>query len=387
VRRHADERRASGARRSRLVRALLVGAFGLVGGGARAEEPPPTQAVGSWASPQVVDTDHSAEPLPSGAGGNTIEGNAMRSVVELRSAGGLCAGSLVAPRLVVTAWHCVHGVWPVTARFHDGPAIEDGRVVAKNEAFDLAVVRLPSEPRTPVYLPLYVAPGPPAIGAPVFAIGHPHGDLFKITRGRLVLASGDFVTTDADVNPGNSGGPLCTEDGRLLGVASTKVALARARQLGDFISVVRVKELLDGVRADTPPLSAWDARGGLSLHLGYMRDRHLEDMAGDRVSLFDYLVAVDVWDRLRLGFRQTLFRPEGLRAWELGVKWRIGEVAVVPLVGRNFYAGPRQHGVADKVGLSLEVFGLRLEVFSVRPATGGPNDRHEKSRVAWAVGL
>src|SRR5437868_3333402 len=70
--------------------------------------PPPGDApAGSTATPpppHVVPAPPRPEPAPGGLvplppahGGDGIAANAMRSVVELRSAGSLCAASLVAP--------------------------------------------------------------------------------------------------------------------------------------------------------------------------------------------------------------------------------------------------------------------------------------------------
>ena len=66
------------------------------------------------------------------------------------------------------------------------------------------------------------------IGEPIFIIGHPLGFLsWSVSQGIIsqtqVLPSIPtifMVQTDAAANPGNSGGPLLTKDGRLVGITS-----------------------------------------------------------------------------------------------------------------------------------------------------------------------
>ena len=98
-------------------------------------------------------------------------------------------------------------------------------VVARDKTLDLAVLRIKGTisglPTIPVAEPAGVS-----VGDPLVAIGHPHGGgLWTLTTGTLSAitpnwgAKGrDIYQTDASLNPGNSGGPLLSVDGRMVGV-------------------------------------------------------------------------------------------------------------------------------------------------------------------------
>lgn len=70
------------------------------------------------------------------------------------------------------------------------------------------------------------------IGASVFAIGHPYGYTWSMTKGivsgleRMVFSDSGLVIpsliqTDAIINPGNSGGPLVSSSGLMVGLVSS----------------------------------------------------------------------------------------------------------------------------------------------------------------------
>ena len=127
--------------------------------------------------------------------------------------------------LIVTNAHVVARTKGDTVRvsFADGRTFT-GTVVGRDPRTDLAVVRI--EPDEPL-IPLKLAPTSKAgLGTKVFALGSPMGKRFSVTAG---IVSGydraydaawpvDFLQHDAALNPGNSGGPLIDEQGRVLGV-------------------------------------------------------------------------------------------------------------------------------------------------------------------------
>ncbi len=61
-------------------------------------------------------------------------------------------------------------------------------------------------------------------GMPVFAVGSPLGIADSMTAGVVTRVRQDHIVTDAKILPGNSGGPLITEDGRVIGINTLKVA-------------------------------------------------------------------------------------------------------------------------------------------------------------------
>jgi S1-C subfamily serine protease len=102
----------------------------------------------------------------------------------------------------------------------DGTEVQ-ARVVDISAKHDLALLKLDGF-RTP-YLRLD-RPVALAHGLRVFAIGNPVGMDTAITSGVITSIGRDYVRTDAEIPPGNSGGPLITEDGAVVGINVAKDA-------------------------------------------------------------------------------------------------------------------------------------------------------------------
>jgi S1-C subfamily serine protease len=130
---------------------------------------------------------------------------------------------------LVTNEHVVADAADVSVWF-DGAGWEDAEVVATDVYSDLAVIRVEERPESAQPLPL-VETEPPT-GTEVVAVGNPFGLSGSVSAGiisgqdrTLPAANGfsipDAVQTDAAVNPGNSGGPLVTLDGRVVGVVNS----------------------------------------------------------------------------------------------------------------------------------------------------------------------
>ena len=98
------------------------------------------------------------------------------------------------------------------------------RVVARHPSMDVAVIKI--ESLEPVLK--FITPGFPEkmeLGDEVYAIGHPYGIPWTLTKGiisafRKTMTFIKYIQIDAPINPGNSGGPLLDEFGRIIGVNS-----------------------------------------------------------------------------------------------------------------------------------------------------------------------
>jgi putative serine protease PepD len=88
---------------------------------------------------------------------------------------------------------------------------------------DVALVRVREES----YDPLGVG-GEAGSGEPVLAYGAPLGLADTVTQGVVSAVRGAVIQTDAQVNPGNSGGPLLDRDGRVLGVVTAELSADRS---------------------------------------------------------------------------------------------------------------------------------------------------------------
>ena len=131
---------------------------------------------------------------------------------------------------VLTNNHVVTGAAILTAVIGDNPTEYNARILGVSECDDLAVVQLSTT--TPEFLP--IANELPAIGTEVFAAGFP-GDTddfeessYTLTGGILSSVNsqgesswasvGEELEHDADIRGGNSGGPLVSSDGQVIGI-------------------------------------------------------------------------------------------------------------------------------------------------------------------------
>lgn len=129
---------------------------------------------------------------------------------------------------VVTNFHVVDDVDEILVLLYDGREVP-AAVVGTDPETDLAVLKIDATQLQPISV------GEPAqakIGDVVLAIGNPYGVGQTVTQG-IVSATGrnglglntfeNFIQTDADINPGSSGGALVDAYGNLLGINTAKI--------------------------------------------------------------------------------------------------------------------------------------------------------------------
>jgi serine protease Do len=112
--------------------------------------------------------------------------------------------------------------------------LADGR----RESYDLALLKLDGY-QTPYLLPL--DEGELALGLDVYAIGSPLKLNNTVTSGVISNNRGDYLQTNAEIYPGNSGGPLVTGDGRVVGVNTMKKITEKFEGLGFALKFSRVQ--------------------------------------------------------------------------------------------------------------------------------------------------
>ena len=145
---------------------------------------------------------------------------------------------------IVTNAHVVRGAERITVQFEDG-RFADAELVGIDPFTDIAVIRLTD--------PITVFPAPrdsghiPRRGERVFAFGSPFGFKFSMSEGIISGLGRDpmstaefggftnFIQTDAAVNPGNSGGPLVSARGRVIGGGSWGQTLLPKRPSRDRV--------------------------------------------------------------------------------------------------------------------------------------------------------
>ncbi len=139
--------------------------------------------------------------------------------------GALGSGFVIdAAGLIVTNRHVIVGARTVRVRLSDGREVP-AQIVGTDAATDIALLRVDAGKLPALHLG---SSEKAAVGDAVIAIGNPFGLGQTVTAG-IISARGrtleddpyiDFLQTDTAINRGNSGGPLLSVDGSVLGVTS-----------------------------------------------------------------------------------------------------------------------------------------------------------------------
>ncbi len=155
---------------------------------------------------------------------------------------------------ILTNWHVIDGATQISVTTYAGRALE-GHVKWASEADDLALVKI-SGSNYPT-----VAIGNSdglRVGETAIAIGHPSTSncYWTVTQGIVSGLNREisvqknhaildlvFLQTDAQVNAGNSGGPLCNARGEVIGIVTRK--LSDYEGLGFAIPINGAMELVN----------------------------------------------------------------------------------------------------------------------------------------------
>jgi serine protease Do len=95
-------------------------------------------------------------------------------------------------------------------------------VVFIDRKYDLAFLTVPVDHKMPS-IALRDTTSPPAEGEEIIAVGHPYGLKYTVTKGIISntmheVSGINYIQHDAALNPGNSGGPLISKHGRIVGI-------------------------------------------------------------------------------------------------------------------------------------------------------------------------
>ena len=268
--------------------------------------------------------------------------------------GGVGSGVVISPDgLVLTNAHVVNGAREIRLSDTEGRTTES-RLLGIDPDTDLALLRADA-PRSLAFAPLgnskQLRRGHLAI-----AIGNPLGFESTVTAGvisalgrSLRATSGrmieDVIQTDAALNPGNSGGPLVSSRGEVIGINTAVIMGAQGicfavasntanHVLSEIILHGRVRRGYIGIAAQTIPVPRRHAiaagidnqfgamltsveRGGPADAAGLMSHDLVVRLDGERVTGIDDLVRL--LDRNRIGKNVSIdvLRLGRLRTFEL----------------------------------------------------------------------
>jgi len=139
---------------------------------------------------------------------------------------GFCTGFKIAPTIVMTANHCLHGTSLVDGsidfrlRTFDGKIHEATRILGFDIKKDFLILEAPS---LKDYRFLKISDDPFRVGEPVYTVGNVSGEGLAIREGITASKTKDqndptveFVRFSAAASGGNSGGPLVNAQGEVL---------------------------------------------------------------------------------------------------------------------------------------------------------------------------
>ena len=208
------------------------------------------------------------QPAPAGA---QPEGDVFRrvspSVVVIRSRGRDVSASgqvrfgevgsgvlISADGKVVTAAHAVHAMDEITVEFIGGEAVK-ARVVASEPAADLSLLQLDRVPPG-VRVARLANSSSVRVGDQVLVVGAPYGLAYSLSVGCVsarwppnsvypAFPPAEFFQTDATINTGNSGGPMFSMAGDVIGIVSHNISKGGGSEgLGFVMTINTAKDLL-----------------------------------------------------------------------------------------------------------------------------------------------
>lgn len=211
----------------------LAGCSRTVSDGAAGTTPPGTDTPAGTAAGSDGSTGPEGSPSPSSSASEPyvdLYRQLIDSVVVIRGYNdngrvGQGSGFVAFDGTVVTNQHVVRGTDELFVGFTGGES-RTGELLGTDTYADLAAIEVD---RPESATPLRFVESEPPVGTRVAAVGAPFGLGESLSTGaisgvdrslpsRTGFSIPDAVQTNAAVNPGNSGGPLATLDGRVAGV-------------------------------------------------------------------------------------------------------------------------------------------------------------------------
>jgi S1-C subfamily serine protease len=155
---------------------------------------------------------------------------------------------------VMTAAHVVHAMDEVTVEFLGGETVT-ARIVASEPAADLSLLKLDRVPPGATVAEMADS-DTIKVGDQVIVVGAPYGLSYSLSVGYVsarwapntvyrTMPLAEFFQTDATINTGNSGGPMFSMDGKVVGVVSHNISKGGGSEgLGFVVTLNTARQLL-----------------------------------------------------------------------------------------------------------------------------------------------
>jgi len=165
------------------------------------------------------------------------------------------SGVLITPDgKVATAAHVVHSMNEIVVEFLGEEPVR-ARVISSEPRADISIIQVSVVPSN-VTVARLADSDPIRVGDPVFIVGAPYGLSHSLSQGIISarwepdtvtkdFPLAEFFQTDAVINTGNSGGPMFTRAGDLIGIVSHNISKSGGSEgLGFVVTSNTVRKLL-----------------------------------------------------------------------------------------------------------------------------------------------
>ena len=165
------------------------------------------------------------------------------------------SGVLITPDgKVATAAHVVHSMHEIMVEFLGEEPVK-ARVIASEPRADISIIQVSVVPPNATVAKLTDS-DPARVGDAVFIVGAPYGLSHSLSQGIISarwepdsvtrdFPLAEFFQTDAVINTGNSGGPMFTRAGDLIGIVSHNITKSGGSEgLGFVVTSNTVRKLL-----------------------------------------------------------------------------------------------------------------------------------------------
>src|SRR3989449_3697021 len=202
---------------------------------------------------------------------------------------------------VATAAHVVQTMEDITVEFLGEEPVA-ARVIASEQWADISLLQVSVVPRDATVAKLADS-DPVRVGDPVFIVGAPYGLSYSLSQGIISarwapdtvtkdFPLAEFFQTDAVINTGNSGGPMFSRAGELIGIVSHNITKSGGSEgLGFVVTSNTVRSLLVDRNRGFFGFDAMLVSGAMAQALnvpqsgGFLIKQVVKDSVSDRLGL------------------------------------------------------------------------------------------------------